>query len=365
MRLNSFILFITVLLTASCVDRVDFEIQDNGDGILVVEGFVSDAPGPYTVKLSRSFNADDNLFFGNPVVAKKVELFDGEGNSVILDPVEIGTYQSDSNGFRGEIGKKYHLMIELFDGKIFESSPDELTNGGQIENVTYEFVKTPQQTGPTKYGFKVFVNANSNNNPYIRWKFTGIYKFLTYPELHRIGGTCPPNIRGADPLPCSLEEGGCKCCLCWVSDYESKPHLSSREIVTNGDYKNVEVGYVPFDEITFAMGKYMVRVEQMSLSQQAYDYFNVIKDQKEGSNSLFQPSFGKVGTNFMAINSTAEVIGVFYATSISSKAVFINAKDAPISVPSPTFEFFTNCFFWDACNKVFPNASTTPPPEWE
>jgi len=110
----------------------------------------------------------------------------------------------------------------------------------------------------------------------------------------------------------------------------------------------------------------MVKVEQMSLTREAYNYWKIFKDQKEGESSLFQPAFGKAQTNFTTSNPNLEVIGFFSASSISKKLLFLTSADAEVNVPP--FDFDppeTNCALWRRCTDIFPNASTTQPEGWE
>jgi hypothetical protein len=150
-----------------------------------------------------------------------------------------------------------------------------------------------------------------------------------------------------------------------VQDTEEKPHVSSDLIPTGGLFKKVDVGYVPFESLRFINNKYMVKVEQMSLSRDAYEFWKTIKDQKEGATSLFQPAFGKTPTNFFSTNGTHSVRGFFYASSVKQKVLFLTGAEAPIPVPREDFN--VTCFFVEACDVVFDylNGTRTPPPEWE
>lgn len=49
---KSILSIICILLLAACVDRIEFDDIKPANFPLVVDGFISDKPGPYTVKLS-------------------------------------------------------------------------------------------------------------------------------------------------------------------------------------------------------------------------------------------------------------------------------------------------------------------------
>ena len=53
------LLFFGLALMGSCVDRIDITIPKSNTGQLVVDGLITDEPGPYTVKLSLAENVDE------------------------------------------------------------------------------------------------------------------------------------------------------------------------------------------------------------------------------------------------------------------------------------------------------------------
>ncbi len=261
------------------------------------------------------------------------------------------------------------LRIEALNGVVYKSEPVKMEATSAIDSIYYVWEEFLPIKGQTRNGFRIFLNSKleSKDSKYVRWRFTGTYMVESIPSAHLglVGTTFGP-----DPLPCSGFEytgsflkkfGPCECCFCWVNDYEDKPKLNDDVIGTGDHFRNVEVGYVPFDKWTFAYNRYMVKLEQMSLSRQAYDFWKTIRDQKEGATSLFQPAFGRLPTNIYSSNSE-KVFGLFYTSSVTKKVMFLTDADAPINIVPAEIG---GPFFWDACDKVYINAFRTPPPEWE
>lgn len=371
---SSLYLFLILILSDACIDRLRFEVGDLNQGVLVVEGSITDQPGPYTVKLLTSSNVDEILNFTAPYTVRAVEIHDDAGNTEILTSKGEGIYETKSDGIRGEVGRKYSLRIELLDGSLVESTPDEMLPVGGFDSLYYEYTSTDVRNGPAQTGFRVFVNATAlpGNENFVRWRYKGTYEALTYPELNK-----PPNCGQPGyprPLPCSgyiytgtilKRVGECTCCYCWVTEAESKPHLNDDEVLTDGTFTKIEMGFVPINQWTFRFDKYMIKVEQMSLTREAYEFWSLIRDQKEGLTSLFQPAFGKVRTNLTASNGQP-VTGIFYASSVKKKVKFITSAESPLSVPELDFvPPESNCALWYSCDGIFPNASRTPPPEWK
>ncbi len=380
---------IGLIVNDSCVDRLATELQQGKQEILVVDGQITDAPGPYTVRLSSIANPDDVLNSVEPTIAKSVSIHDDQGNSEILQGLGDGLYKTSINGIRGMVGRKYHLKIELMDGSLFESIPDEMKQVPDLDTLYYEWEEVATINGPTRYGFRLYVDSRGklDEDSFVRWRISGVYVVETFPHLRRFSDhNCFKRLINPEPPPpdppaCSgyiytgsgvgithipgilLQQSDCTCCVCWVTDFESKPNLSD-EVITATNFKKIEVGFVPFDSWRFGRGKYMIRAEQMSLSKEAFEFWKVLRDQKEGASSLFQPAFGKARSNIFSTNSAREAIGLFYASAIRKKILDLTANDAPLPIPEFDIAPIDNCVLWRPCTKVFGNASTSPPDDW-
>lgn len=372
-------LFCLIILFDSCISRLEDTLNID-EGAIIIDGFVSDRPGPYQVRLTRSVGTELNVLSSPTLRVKRVTMMDDLGNSEDFQEVIVDDYgkqieyHSSEGGMRGQVGRKYTLKIELLDGTILQSAPEEMLPIGEVTEIRYQFESYKPLKGPTEYGFRVFMDSeNAEGSENVRWRFNGIFMVETFPEFRTSNvGSC----KGfPDPPPCSgyaLQEdftlkqvGPCTCCICWAKDSEPAPLLNDGAIKSSGRYRGLEVGYIPFDVWRFHFLKYMVRVEQMSLTNGAFEFWKIVKDQKKGATSLFQPSFGKIGTNFSSSNPNVKVAGYFYATSIKDKVVFISHEDAPFAVPQFDFAPDTLCRFADVCDAVWLNASRTKPPEWD
>lgn len=330
------------LVVSACVEPIYFEVPP-AELQLVVEGLITDSPGPYTVSLSSGLALDSKSSIPMPVQNAKVTLFDDEGNSEIFTETTAGTYTSN-NIIQGQVGHTYYISVETSDGKIFESTPDKINQVGEIEEVRFEF---EARTSIKPYGeivadvFNIYVDsdAGAEEDAYVRWRFTGTFEVFTYPELHTIW--TPPYTPYKAPEPCSgyVLVGGpnggklvkvdeCACCTCWVNAFEVAPQLSDTKLIGNNQFKNIKVGEVPITPTNFHK-RYQVNVEQMSLSKNAFDFFKLIRAQKEGASSLFQPPSGEINGNMNPVNNSESVLGFFWASSVKKKSIFIERSDIP------------------------------------
>jgi hypothetical protein len=360
------------IILSACVEQIDFDVP-SAEFQTVVEGMISDGPGPYTVKISKGISLDADSVYRLPMSDAKVKLYDDEGNVEDFKEANPGEYKT-SRFIQGRIGHAYHIVIETEDGKIFESEPDHLKPVGEIENIRYEF---EARTIVKPYGeveanvFNIFVDANGGvgDDNFVRWVFTGTYKVVTTPELHETWN--PPYTPYKNPPPCSgyrliggpigsgglLEQfGDCTCCTCWANHFESIPQLSDVQLVSNNQFKNIKVGEVPVNSVTF-YDKYMIEVEQMSLTRKAFDFFRLVRVQKEAAASLFQPPSGEIKGNINSVNSNQSVVGFFWSSSVKKKTIFIHRSDVPYPItPLPIVK--------EPCT-VYRNSSTIKPANWD
>lgn len=344
MRISTLLYLVLILLmTDACVDEIRIKAPDVSFQ-LAIDAVITDEPGPYTVNIFRVSNLDADLDKRIPVSLAKVTISDDAGNSETLKETSLGIYQTRVGGLQGTVGRTYILKIVTKEGKEYESSAEKLNSTAAISDLSYEFEYRervrPDGTVVGADGFNVYMNANSlptGENLY-RWKWTGTYEIETFPHLktrNAEGGPVP------DPLPCSgytvrngslFQAAPCECCSCWVSMFQGTPMVSDDQFITGNRFNNVNVAFIPVTRRTFYYERFYVTVKQMSLSRTAFNFWRVIQTQKDGASSLFQPPSGKVRGNIFSKDGGEEVQGIFYASSVQEKSIFIEKNDVPYTV---------------------------------
>lgn len=382
MRGKSIFSILLILSTVACLDRIDFDIGNTALTTVVIEGYISDEPGPYKIKINSAFDLESKVSLKTPITAERVVISDDQGRSEVLSEVKKGVYQTDTNGIRGTIGRVYKLHVEFSDGRIYESKADTILLPGKLDSIYFTFKEGKTAEGATSYGFDVYFipSSGSETNYHFLWKFTGTFQADTNPEfgLHEPCGdiTCEgcnmcnyrplcSGIRNVSSFPglpraVFIRVGPCECCTCWYNFFNTEPMLSDDQLVKDGRFSTQKAMYVPLNGWTF---KYKVhaKVSQMSLSRRAFDFWKGIKDQKSAVNSLFQPVTGRIQSNFVQISGpSAPVEGLFFATGVTSKAIFIERSDVPNETMIPT-----TLPFGDSCLKLFPYATTEKPDFWD
>lgn len=133
-KITFFFLFLPVLISAlsGCgLEVVEVDLPQ-GEPKLVVEGSISNRPGPQVVKLSwtTSMNSADPVYENSA----KVEIVDNEGNRSELSYAGQGNYQT---GITGKPGLNYQLLIDIKGVKYFAAS--HMPEAAQIDSVSYSY----------------------------------------------------------------------------------------------------------------------------------------------------------------------------------------------------------------------------------
>ncbi len=366
-----------VLAACACVDRIDINVGVSPYFPVVIDGYISDQPGPYTVRLTKAFDIQSKLFQKPAISAKRLVISDNQGTQEVLSEGSRGVYQTSPKGIRGVVGRIYTLTIELQDGRVYKSKPDTLLATGKVDSVYYKFRELKTDT-LTSYGFDVHFDASAGAKDKYNflWKFVGTFQANTNPELHdtvcvsvqqpETESRCPK------PLPCSgyiafksslapEYQSPCECCTCWYDFFNKEPIVSSNQFRQNGRFVGIKATHVPITAWTF-MYKVHAEVQQLSLSQQAYQFWSAVKAQQGAAASLFQPVSGKIVSNFEQITGPDAVLeGIFFATSIHRKSVFIGRNDVPLQgiIPRQTLQYKSSCRI------LFPNSTTVKPAYWD
>jgi hypothetical protein len=135
-----FVLVISVLVLISCQKEIFIDLNSS-DPKIVIEGEVTDMPGPYFVRLSRTVNFSQPNEFP-PISDAIVIISDDDGYSEKLIEFEKGIYMT--HDIQGFAGRTYSLSVTI-DGEIFTAQstmPSRVPLNG-VE-VTYSFYSSSQ-----------------------------------------------------------------------------------------------------------------------------------------------------------------------------------------------------------------------------
>lgn len=340
---------IVVFIIFGCVDQLDIT-TDREVRVLVVEGSMTTREGPHTVLLTESVKYGD-VFEGfiEGVANARVSIRDNSGEVTHLTEVETGIYQTPAS-FRGIIGRSYSLQIETKDGRSYFSLPEEMVPVPEIDSLSIRYVSTPIRDASgavTEVGglsiFTHFKDPESDENFYL-WKNNGTFQIDTNPELY----VNPNPDIGPQPKDC--------CDRCWIQEQNEANFTLFSDANSNGSTIQNQVGYIEDDGLRYST-KYLVRIEQFSISKEAFQFFDLIQEQLSIDGDIFDPPPATIRGNMIRLDEPDEsVIGFFRVSDIQTDSLFL--------FPSDLEKLKGTIFIPDDCRLVDETATTLRPSYW-
>jgi hypothetical protein len=377
------ILFIQILFI-SCIDPLDIQVPVY-EKQLVIDGAVYTGEGPHRVSIFYSSNLQEQRSdFKNPEPLSNA-IVEIHTNQQVYTLTEItpGIYETIAGELIGSIGTEYELHIQTTDQKKYKSTPQLLEPAGSIDRLEFEFQEKiiyEPETRQLRNGFVIWMDASAalGSSGYLRWRHTGTFEIITQPEARTRVQASPggfPNIL-PDPVPCSgyeavgfelIQIAACECCSCWVDEDDGIVRLANKDFVSVQNYRNVRLLTIPADRERFFIG-YSLLVEQLSISADVYDFWKGVAAQQLGQGSLFQPNIAIIKGNIFNVEDPNEkILGVFSASDIVSKRIYLDRLDIPFCLDLRN-EFLDclqapNVFFND-CRLKYERSTNIKPSFW-
>ncbi len=327
----------------SCIDPVEpnFEFRE---GIVFVEGFVSNLPGVSFVTINESSTEFD--LFKIIAVEGATVLFKNSDTGEAVPLTERKGVYVPPDDFAASVGETWELLITLASGVTYGSTPEEILEPVAINDVTVEY--DPELTfneGRNKFvpGHSIMVSfddpQSSENNYY--WTYRA-YENLDFCERCENGifrdGACqrnPPNSGRADfyDYACEIE--------CWQIRFPDGVAIYNDKLSNGKSINSLPVGNL----LLYNKEDVSVEVQQFSLSPTAYKYYKVLKDIVENNNGLNAPPPAALIGNISNLEDKEDfVFGRFTAGATSVRSIFIDRssiKEQPLErQEAPNFEGF-------------------------
>jgi len=302
--LKLIILSIITLTIGGCITQFIPETDEDQD-LLVVEGLITDQPEVNTIKISRSLPLGLKNT-AKPVKGCIVSIIDDLGRSFALTEKVTGTYVTDPAKFRGVIGRKYRLKVFLNNRSIYnytyESLPMELKPVPPIDTLYFEkTVIRPKVDGIQGIdGCQIYVETHdpSATTHFYRWDINETWEF-------RLPYSKPVNH------------------TCWITTNGSAINVKSTAILAEDKIKRYPLHFIASETDRLKV-KYSILVNQYSLNEDEFDYWEKLQNITEEVGSLYDITPAAVPSNIYCIDNPAEkVLGYFSVSSKTSRRLFI------------------------------------------
>lgn len=312
-----------VILCNACVKPFTPDIPKY-EGLLVVDGYLTDGPGPYTITLSKSSAIKKRPDF-EPYRGCNVVVKDNMGTVFALTEKSPGIYQTDSASMRGVQGRKYQLMISTPDGEQYESKPQELLKPVGIHSV-YE--KFEQHNGREGYQFYLDSEKPSEKESYFQLRLQCSYKFKAdFPiYFYYDGGGWHP-VNNIDTF---------RTCYRTIN-------LQDWYLLNTGNLTDPQVKHFPLnyeDTYTKALSiRYTLKVSQYTLTKEAYTYWNTVKKMMDTQGEIYTEQPFQVENNLLNLTDPAKpALGYFTVAGLAENRIFVNAPLPMVLMKFPKCE---------------------------
>jgi len=298
MRNFSTILACSLSVFLNCVDPIEIDNIDRSRSVPVIEGFITDQPGPHTIKLSYSTEFTDRFY--TPITGASVVLSGSDNHQERFVELTEGTYIS-STSFSAIPGTVYTLEISIGED-TYLSSEVGLKKGQPLNAIEFREDAIPSLNyyGDIKYvkGVRLFapIKNHDKTENYYSYKVIPTYLF----EAER-----------AD------ENGPNRWCYVTISD-KTFNILKDRK----GGF-NHDISFYGFSDKFLHTFSFLV--QQYSMTKEAYDFWEKVKNMLANTGGLFdRPPFTIRGNMRHRSDETKEMLGLFSVYSLTEKRVFIH-----------------------------------------
>lgn len=357
------LLLLTFLFLKGCVVPVepDYDYQDN---ILFIDAYALSEPGLSSVTVKRSIYINGSYFLEDEPNAR-VNIVNLEtGLTIEFTEDTIGRYFCPSD-FAVAEGDTWMLDLTLQDGRHYESQPESITRLVPFEQVNVEYSDQVQfHKGFNRYipGHRISVDWTDppGEKNYYLWKYRS-YEPLMVCMLCENSilrkGYCNPIWLNID-----LPDYDYLCDTpCWRIRYGPDLPIFDDVFSDGAQIRNREIAIIPF----YRAQDILVELQQLSISESAFEYFSVINDLLTENTGLNAPPPAALFGNLYNPEDADEVVlGNFTAAAVSIKRIYIEREtisDHPLTPDHDlTLENCLDCPTTYPCMESFSRTSIKP-----
>lgn len=285
------------LFLFSCTEQFIPEIKEDVS-ILVVDGKITNAKGPYEVRLFRTVNLNqpDSL---NPEEGAIISIYDDKGNSDSFIEKSPGIYNNLTSDFRGVIGNAYWIEIQTSDGKKYESIPEVIPPEVLIESIYGEDTKMLQDNGTFLNGAGFYIDAKSpsNQSSYLRWSYQESWEWHSPFDEPKT----PNQAR-----------------ICFPYDSSNNISVFDGSNLDNKEFKHLSTNFISLNEVKLNYN-YFLNVSLYSISYDNYQFWKNIKQNIQANGGTYDILPSNTKGNICACENDADVIGYFEASAVNTK----------------------------------------------
>ncbi len=318
-------LFPILAILIACTESYSPDLAEL-DRLVVADGFVTNGPGPYTVKLAYS----GVPYF--PISDAQVYIVEDDGDRHQLIEREPGIYLTDSLRFRARRGRSYKLLFELDGNRRYESPFKEILDNPGIDTVTaaeeWRYFDELQKEIPG-YQFYVTTKPAPNRDYFFLWRMEGTYQYTAdFLASYYFAGSLVRIYNSYEYY------------TCW------RTYLLSQ--MAAGDTRTLQTKQIVGRPLTFIKGnnkklshRFSLLTQQLSVDKETYDFWSAVISMGFSSSTLYSTQPYLIKGNVSNIQDPEEVVlGYFTVGGVDEMRVFTNRPiEFPVTYPPCQYDY--------------------------
>lgn len=299
-------LSVLIVLFYSCTEQLNIKFDDV-NSMLVVDGRITNAKGPYEVRLFRTVDINQPTLL-SPEEGAIISIYDDRGNSDTFIEISPGIYNNLTNSFQGVVGNSYWIEIQTADGKKYESTPEVIPPEIFIENIYGEDSKMIQSNGKYLKGAKFYMNAisPSNQSNYLRWSYQESWEWhspFSAPKTDNPSRICYPDRTSNN-----------------IAIYDGAK-LNKKE------FKHLFTNFISENEVKLNYN-YLLNISLYSVSFSNYKFWKNIQTAVQDNGGIYDIIPSNTEGNVCACEEGDDIVlGYFEASSVSTMNQIFSIAD--------------------------------------
>ena len=354
-----------ILVFPACTEVYTPELE-SGQNILYIEGGISDAPGPHSIKLRYTAGYNDRADF-KPVSGASLILREEGTDRLAFTEEEAGIYVTDSL-FQAVPGLSYKIIIETADGYVYESASQKMPVNNLPVDSVYGYRERRKIKYYNVYGELILLDqdvnqvyadiASATENTWYRFDCQLVLEHASaivanaesvepdVIDLYLWDSFFPDDLTvievnaGRDrlrkfPLTHALEDNESYSQL----KYKYFPAITHAYDLRIRNIVQVETetdsGFVLVDSIIYGIPVEMhesdyyygwiMKINQYSITQEAYTFWSDVKKLEETEGEIFDPITTQLRGNMVCVtDADRPVLGLFEVSSLRVTTAFVN-----------------------------------------
>lgn len=308
-------IFLTSLSLLGCIEEYIPEFKESSEKI-VIDGSINNLEGKQYVRISKSTSVASPSF--NGISGCFVEIIDNLGNSFVFIESTPGYYIRSFTSDETSVGNSYTLHVITSDGNEYMSDYVVMQDCPEIDSVYYHQEKVYSLGEEFNYDgvqFYVDINTTENFSRYYAYQLEETWEVVTPYVAEYVYDSSkvmvvPDHLIGLNH--------------CWQSNFVEDFFVASTASNSENKLQGARLHYVSNYSSRLTI-KYSIRVRQMSISEDAYNYFSELRAQSFETGDFYEKQPSQLIGNICNINdSDEEVLGYFTASAVKTKRIFVS-----------------------------------------